>query len=193
MNDDDDNKREEEENEAKEMEQMQLALQGEKFYIDYSALPFQYTGERFKARRPHDYKLAVKLIAMNQFSDYAIAKFVNVEPRVIAQIRINEIKDVEEQRALVKQKAFLNMMVLGDKVTELADKAQKPAEAAIPMGIMKDIYLQVSGQPSATVRVDHHFDFHGAIEALKREAEETMKRVKGHVIDPPALPEGEAA
>jgi hypothetical protein len=180
--------KEREEAEAKEVEQMQLALVGEEAVcIDYSELAFHYTGERFKSRYPGRYKLALKLIATGQFSDRAIGKFVHADQRTIFQVRMTSITDIEEQRALVKQKAFTGIMVLGDKTLELADAAKKPSEAAIPMGIFKDVYLQVSGQPTANIRVDHHFDFHGAIDEMKKEADAVMKQVKGRVIEPPAL------
>lgn len=187
-----DEEREKEEKKAEMFEQMQLALPGETLLVDYSKLPFQYTGDRFKARRPNDHKLAIKLIAAGQFSDYWIGKFLNVEQRVISAMRLNEITDIEQQRALIKQKSFVLGMVLGDKALELAPHATKLGEVMVGMGIAKDTWGAMSGVPTATVRVDHHFDFTAKFEELRKEAEETLKAVKkAQVIDPPALTEGE--
>jgi hypothetical protein len=185
---------EKDEKEAKEIEQMQLALQGESFLVDYSELPCRYTGDKLKAQYPDRYKVAVKFIAMGQYSDYAIGNFINADLRTIREIRLNQIKDIEEQRELMKQKAFVGYMLLTDKAIELADAAKKPAEAAIPAGIYGDKWLQMSGQPTANIQVDHHFDFNAALNELRKEAEETLKRVKkAQIIDPAALTEGEAA
>jgi hypothetical protein len=107
---------------------------------------------------------------------------------------LNQLADIEAHREMMKQKAFVAYMLLTDRGIELADKAQKPAEAFIPAGIMKDSWLQMAGVPSAVVRVDHHFDFTAKFEELRKEAEETLKAVKkAQVIEPPALTEGEAA
>jgi hypothetical protein len=184
------------ENKAKDMEQMQLALPGEHVAIDYSELPVpahKYTAERVKSRYPDRYRMAVKLIALGQFSDYKIGQFVNFDPRIIFQIRMREIKEVEEQRAEIKQMAFSAIMVLGDKMIQLAESAKKPTEVAVPLGISKDVYLQVTGQPTANIRVDHHFDFAGALEEMRKEAQEVMKKAKAHVVEPPALEDGAAA
>lgn len=188
-----DNK-EQQEKEAREMEQMQLALHGEQFLVDYSELPTRYTGETLKARFPDRYKVAVKLIACGEYSDYSIGKFINADQRAITAIRLHQIKDIDEQRELLKQKYFVASYVLSDKAIELADKAQKPAEAGIPAGIFGDKWLQLSGQPTANIRVEHHFDFNAKFEELRKEAEETLKQVKkAQVIDPLALTEGETA
>jgi hypothetical protein len=164
--------------------QMQLTLQGEQLYIDRDELPFRYTGERFKSYHPDRYKVAVKLLAAGQFSHRSIAKFVHADYRTIREIGFTCIKDIEVQREILREKFFVGMMVLGDKAIELADKAQKPAEAAIPMGIMKDAYLQVGGLPTATIDVNHKFDFAGELSRLHQEAEEKIKQVLGKVIEP---------
>lgn len=189
-----DDNREQEQNEAQEMEQMQLALQGEQFLVDYSELPTRYTGEQLKARFPDRYKVAVKLIASGEFSDCGIAKFIHADQRAVTAIRLHQIKDIDEQRELLKQKYFVASYVLSDEAIALAHKAQKPAEAAIPAGIFGDKWLQLSGQPTTNIRVEHHFDFNAKFEELRKEAEETLKQVKkAQVIDPTALTEGEVA
>jgi hypothetical protein len=176
-----------------ELEQVQLALEGESIYIDRTELVRNYTGDRFKAYYPDRYAVAVKLIAANQFSDRTIGRFVHADYRTIQQIRLSCIKDIEIQREMLKEKFFTGMMVLADKTIELVDSAKKPAEAAIPMGIMKDSWLQVAGLPTATIEVNHHFDIGKEIDRLHKEAEEVFKEVQGRVVEPPQLTEGEAA
>lgn len=172
--------------------QMQLVLEGEQLYIDRDELPFRYTGERFKSYHPERYQAAVKLLASGQFSHRGIARFVHSDYRTIREIAYTCIKDIEAQREVLREKFFVGMMVLGDKTIELADKAQKPSESAIPMGIMKDCYLQVGGLPTANIEVNHKFDFGAELARLHKEAEERIKQVLGRVVEPPQLDTGAA-
>jgi hypothetical protein len=166
-----------------EEHQMQLTLEGEALSIDRDELPFRYTGERFKSYYPDRYAAAVKLLAANQFSFRSIAKFVHADYRTIREVALTSIKDIETQREMLREKFFVGMMVLGDKAIELADRAQKPAEAAIPMGIMKDAYLQIGGLPTAHVEVNHKFDFGAELTRLHKEAEERIKLVLGRTVE----------
>jgi hypothetical protein len=176
-----------------EQEQMQLTLEGEQLYIDRDELPFRYTGERFKRDYPERYKAAVDLLASGQFSHRSIAKFVHADYRTIYQVALTSIKEQEERRAVLSEKFFVQMMVLGDKTLELVDKCQKPSDSAIPMGIAKDCYLQVGGLPTAHVEVNHRFDFGAELARLHKEAEERIKQVLGHVIEPAQLENGGSA
>jgi len=181
-----------EEIEKFEFEQVQLALEGESLAIDRTEPAFQYTGDRFKAYYPDRYAVAIKLIASNQFSDRTVARFVHADYRTIQQIRLSQIKDIEVQRETLKQKFYQGMMVLADRTLELVDAARKPTEAAIPMGIMKDAYLQVAGLPTASIEINHHFDIGAEMAKLHKEAEETIKAVRARVVEPAELTEGEA-
>jgi hypothetical protein len=116
---------------------------------------------------------------------------VNFDPRIIFQIRMREIKEVEEQRAEIKQMAFSAIMVLGDKMVQLAESAKKPTEVAVPMGIAKDVYLQIGGLPTARIEIDHRIDCGAELAALLRAAEEKVKTIQATVIEPEQLEEGE--
>lgn len=170
-----------------EFEQVQLALEGEEIFVDRSELECRYTGERFKAYYPDRYRVAIRLLAAGQFSPRTIARFVHADYRLIRELSLTCVKDIEVQRETLRQKFYVGMMVLADKTIELADRAQKPAEAAIPMGIMKDAYLQVGGLPTSHVEVNHKFDFGAELAKLHKEAEEKIKQVLGHVVEPPQL------
>jgi len=190
-----DEEREKDEKLAAKMQQMQLALEGETLLIDYSELPTRYTGERLKARYPQRYKAAITLIALGEenCSDHEIGKFIHADQRVITALRLSQIKDIDEQRERMKQKCFVNAMLCQDKATELVDSCTKLNEVSISGGIWADKWMQLSGTPTANIRVEHKIDFEGLFANLRKQAEETMKAVQAQVIDPPALPEGEPA
>jgi hypothetical protein len=174
------------------LEQMQLALEGEKLYVDRDELPCRYTAERFKAYYPDRYRAAVKLLAAGQFSEAEIAKFVHADYRVIRQVAVRCIDDVAEARTLIQKQSLGLMVAFGERAMELIERAQKPSEVMIPMGIAKDIYLQVGGLPTAHVEVNHHFDFAGELTRLHNELKEKVKQVQGQVVEPPQLETGEA-
>jgi hypothetical protein len=54
----------------------------------------------------------------------------------------------------------------------------------IPMGIAKDIYLQIGGLPTAHIQVDHRIDCGAELAALLREAEERVKTIQAIVVEP---------
>jgi hypothetical protein len=152
--------------EADEMEQMSLMVDGEKLYIPPDEGEFAYTGERFREYHPERYAVAVKLIAANQFSDRAIGRFVRANPRVIKQVRLNQVEDIEKQRALLKQKFFVQTAVLGDLVMENAPNCKDIGKLSIAMGISKDSYLAVAGLPTQHILVEK-VDVNRKIEQLK--------------------------
>jgi hypothetical protein len=166
--------------------QMILVLEGEEPAIDRSELPCRYTAERFKAYYPERYKTAVDLLATGRFSEAEIAKFVHADYRTIRQVAIRCVKDVEAAREMVQQQALGIMVALGERTMELIEKAQKPAESMIPMGIAKDIYLQMGGLPTARVEIDHKIDCGAELAELLRKAEE--KVAKAHVVESSQLP-----
>jgi hypothetical protein len=178
--------------EADELEQMQLALEGEQVFVDHSQPVCRYTGEKFKQYYPDRYAAAIKLIAANTFSDRGIARFVRADPRVIRELKLSQIKDIEEQRALLKQKFFVGTMVLQERVMELADGCNNLQQVSVAMGIHKDGYLAVSGMPTARIEIDHKIDCGAELAALLREAEEKVRTIEARVIDP-ELENGEAA
>lgn len=173
------------------LEQMQLVLEGEELYVDRDDLPCRYTAERFKAYYPDRYRCAVKLLAAGQFSEYEIAKFVHADYRTIKQVAVRCIRDIDEARAMIQQQSLGLMVAFGERAFELIDRAQKPSEVMIPMGIAKDIYLQVGGLPTARIEVDHKIDCGAELAALLREAEEKVKTIRATVIDLPQLEEGQ--
>lgn len=179
--------------EADELEQMQLTLEGEQVYVDHSDPVFRYTGERFKAYYPDRYAAAIKLLAANQFSDRGIGRFVRADPRVIREIRLNQLTDIEEQRAILKQKFFVGTMMLQDKVMELLPNCNDIQKVSVSLGIHKDGYAAVSGMPTARIEIDHKIDCGAELAALLREAEEKVKAIDAEVIEQPQIENGEAA
>jgi hypothetical protein len=170
--------------ESDKVEQMQLTLEGEELYVDRDELPCRYTAERFKAYYPDRYRCAVKLLAAGQFSEWEIARFVHADYRTIRQVAVRCIDDVEVAREMVKKQALGIMVACGERTMELIDRAQKPSEVMIPMGIAKDIYLQIGGLPTAHIQVDHRIDCGAELAALLREADERVKTIQATVIEP---------
>jgi hypothetical protein len=163
--------------------QLQFALEIEQFKIDRDTLPFRYTGERFKRDHPAQYQKAIDLLALGQFSHWEIGKIVHADYRTIYQVSLTTVTEQRERAKAISEKAFVGLMVMSDRTIELAERAQKPTEAAVPAGIMKDIYLAVSGLPTATIDVNHHFDFAGELNRLHEELKEKVKQVQGRTIE----------
>jgi hypothetical protein len=177
--------------ESEELQQMSLLVDDKPLWIDRSKEPFKFTGERFKEHHPERYMVAVELIAANRFSDRAIARFVHANPRVIKQVRLTQITDIQAQREILKQKFFVQTAVLGDQLLEVAADCKDVGKLAVAQGIAKDGYLAVSGLPTARIEVNHTFDLGAELRKLNDEAREAIKQAKGRVVEPAALENGE--
>jgi hypothetical protein len=183
--------------ESDKLEQMQLTLEGEPLYVDRDELPCRYTAERFKAYYPDRYRAAVQLLAAGQFSEGEIAKFVHADYRTIRQVAVRCIDDVEVAREMIRKQSLGLIVAFGERAFELIERAQKPSEVMIPMGIAKDIYLQIGGLPTARIEIDHRIDCGAELAALLRAAEEKVKTIEATVIEEtevggaPALQTGE--
>lgn len=174
--------------EAEEMEQMDLALQGEKLYIDYSERLFQYTGERFIRDHPDRAKIAIKLIALG-FKNEPIAKRVHSDHRTIRELRYRCINEVEKQKEELRAVVFPGVMMSADRTLELIPNIQNAKDAAITHGILRDTFVQLSGVPAAHIKLEASISIPEQIANLLAEATEKMKQAKARVIDPMELEE----
>jgi len=175
--------------ESRETEQMQLELHGEKIYIDRSRPRGNYTGERFARDNPQAAKIALRWLAAGH-SFQKIADWLHVERRTIQAFYYANMKDVETQKETMRNEIFPTFMMAVHRTQELLPDVKNAKDAAVTAGIFGDKMLQLSGLPTAHVQHDHHFDFHAAIEELRKAAEEKMKLVRGRVIEPEALSDG---
>ena len=92
------------------MEQMDLALQGEKLYIDYTtdaagAKDDRYTGVRFLREYPERGELVAKLAALG-FSNRAIGRKVHCDPRIVRELRFRCVKEISQQREILRETVF---------------------------------------------------------------------------------------
>lgn len=181
---------------AEAMEQMDLALQGEKLYIDYSeevagGRDDRYTAARFIKEHPERAELAIRLIALS-FGNKPVGKKVHCDPRVVRELRFRCVKEVNQQREMLRETIFPGVMLSAERAMELLPAANNSKDAAITHGILRDSYMQLSGLPTAKIEVNHHFDVGAELRKLNEEAREMIKQAKARVIDPVALEEGTA-
>jgi hypothetical protein len=169
--------------ETEELEQMNLALEGEKLFIDYSERPFQYTGERFLRDHPARAKIAIKLIALG-FGNEPIAKKVHADHRTIRQLRYHPqvIGEVEKQKDELRAVIFPGMMLSAERAIELLPNVQNARDAAVTHGIFRDTFMQVSGIPTAKIEISGHVDIDAKIEHLIKTATEEMKAAKARLV-----------
>ncbi len=173
---------------ADEAEQMNLALQGEELYVDYSDRPFQYTGERFIRDHPDRAKIAIKLIALG-FKNEPIAKRVHADHRTIRELRYRCINEVEKQKEELRAVIFPGVMMSADRTMELIPNIQNAKDAAITHGILRDTFVQLSGVPTAHIKLEASISIPEQIANLLSEATEKMKQARARVIDPIELGE----
>jgi len=166
--------------EPNELEQMQLDLKGEKVWIDYSEPKGKYTGERFE-QRP-EAKIAMRWLAAGR-TFQNIADALNVERRTIQAFYYRNIKDVEQQKEILRQELFPKAMMLLNRVEELTPDCHDLQKVSVSGGIMLDKLAQLSGVPSAHILVEQRVDCGAELAALLRDAEEKMKIAKAHVIE----------
>jgi hypothetical protein len=179
------------------MDQMDLALKGEKLLIDYSELVAggkddRYTAAKFLREHPERAALAQKLLALG-FGNKPVARKVHCDPRVVRELRYRCVKEVNEQREMLREIIFPGVALSAERAMELLPAANNSKDAAITHGILRDSYMQLSGLPTAKIEVNHHFDVGAELRKLNEEAHEMIKKAKAHVVDPLTLEEGAAS
>jgi hypothetical protein len=176
-------------------EQLDLALAGEKLYIDYSERPFgaddRYTGERMLRDHPERAQLAIKLIALG-FKNEPIARKVHCDHRIVRELRYRCVREIEQQRELLREIVFPGVAMSADRAIELLPRVNNAKDAAITHGILRDSYMALAGLPTAHIEVNHRFDLGAELKKLNDEAREMMKQAKARLVEPIALENGEA-
>lgn len=168
--------------ESDEVEQMNLALEGEKLIVDYTELEFAHTGERFLRDHPERAKIAIKLIALN-FSTRAICNKVHASHHTIRELRYRCIREVEKQKEELRSVVFPGVMMSADRAIELLPSIKNAKDAAITHGILRDTFVQLSGLPTVKIQVEGSISIFEQINGLANDLRENMKQARARVVE----------
>ena len=150
--------------------------------IDKEKPKFHCTGERLWRDRPDVYKAVVRLLAEPGVSVRTICRECHVSDHTIRSVASREGIAIATVKKEVLSNIAHGMRLASERVIELMPEASAK-DALIGVGILGDKMALLSGEPTARIEINEHFDIGAALHGLLDQAAEMMKQAKARVID----------
>ena len=150
--------------------------------VDKTKPRYNCTGQYLFENHRERYDAVVRLLVEPGVSIRSICRELHVADDTVRAVKEREQLTLDAQKKTILQNIAYGMRLASERVIELMPEASA-RDALIGVGILGDKMALLSGEPTVRIEVGQHIDFDAAFAELRRQAEETMKRVNAQVID----------
>jgi len=162
---------------AAEYQQMELILEGKKFFIDHSAPKFNHTALRFIRDRKDIVEPVIKLLAA-KISHQTIGDQFRISHHTLHALELEMMEDILEERKTIAKRCLNLGGMAQERAAELLPTCPSLKDVSIAGGIWLTKAQELSGQPTVRIEIDHKIDIHAKIDSAYNKIIEEFNSLK---------------